>query len=109
VPPLGSLDINVSLPQAANGRFAEGIPVSSLTVIGRQVPDTEADSSHSDRKLTNSIWNALSQEGSPVAHVVATWAFDKRMLSQVYGAPFLLRAVRARGRNLRSPRITYST
>ena len=37
------------------------------------------------------------------------WASDKRMLSRCYGAPFLLRAARARGRNLRSPRITYST
>jgi len=36
VPPLGSLDINVSLPQATNGRFTEGIPVSSLTEVGRQ-------------------------------------------------------------------------
>ena len=30
----GSLDINVSLPQAANGRFTEGISVSSLTEVG---------------------------------------------------------------------------
>ena len=51
----------------------------------------------------------LSQGETPVAHVVAKWASDKRVLSQVYGAPFLLRAARARGRNLRSPRITYST
>jgi hypothetical protein len=96
-------------PLVTNDRYLLAILAQSVSAVGRQVPDTEADSSHSDRKLTNSIWNALSQEGSPVAHVVATWAFDKRMLSQVYGAPFLLRAVRARGRNLRSPRITYST
>ena len=39
----------------------------------------------------------------------AKWASDRRMLSRVYGEAFLLRAARARGRNLRSPRITYST
>ena len=33
-------------------------------------------------------------------------ASNKRMLSQVYGAAFLLRFAKARGRNLRSPRIT---
>jgi hypothetical protein len=103
------LDNSIIVPQPANGCFAAMIFVTATRAFGRQVPNTAADSSHSDRKLTNSIWNALSQEESRVAHVAATWAFDKRMLSQVYGAPFLLRAVRARGRNLRSPRITYST
>jgi hypothetical protein len=33
---------------------------------------------------------------------------DRRTLSLVYGAAFLLRAARARGRNLRSPRTTYN-
>jgi hypothetical protein len=28
---------------------------------------------------------------------------------RIYGAAFLLRAAKARGRNFRSPRITYST
>jgi hypothetical protein len=34
------------------------------------------------------------------------WASDKRMVSRVYRGAFLPRAARARGRNLRSPRIT---
>ena len=72
-----------SLPPYVNGCFIPNIYVPRKSESGRQVPDTAADRSHSDRKLTNSIWSALSQEGSPVAHVVATWAFDKRMLSQV--------------------------
>ncbi len=37
------------------------------------------------------------------------FASDKRMRSRVYGTAFLVRAARARGRSLRSPRITYST
>jgi hypothetical protein len=36
---MGSLEINASLPQAANGRFTEAISVSSLTEIGRDAPD----------------------------------------------------------------------
>jgi hypothetical protein len=62
------------------------------------------------RKKTNELkFERLSQKGTPVASVVAKWASDKRLLSRVYGAAFLLRAARARGRNLRSPRIKYST
>jgi hypothetical protein len=50
--------------------------------VGRQAPDAAPDTSQ---------------------------ASDQRMPPRVYGAAFLLRAARARGRNLRSPRITYST
>jgi hypothetical protein len=62
------------------------------------------------RKKTDELeLERLSEKETPVAHVDAKWASDKRLLSRVYGAVFLLRAARACGRNLRSPRITYST
>jgi hypothetical protein len=59
----------------ANDSLPACISILRLTESGRQVPDIAVDSSHSDGKLTNSIWNALSQQESPVARVVTTWAF----------------------------------
>jgi hypothetical protein len=52
---------------------------------------------------------AIQHKENPEAHVGSEISSDRRMLSRVYGEAFLLRATRARTRNLRSPRITYST
>jgi 2-keto-4-pentenoate hydratase len=43
------------------------------------------------------------------AQGLANEGFAADVSSPAYGADFLLRAAKARGRNLRSPRITYTT
>lgn len=45
----------------------------------------------------------------PLAPMDSWMRVLRRMSSPVYGADFLPRAAKVRGRNLRSPRITYTT
>jgi hypothetical protein len=87
--------------------YEQVIPDPSMTRIGGR-----CCARHQPFKLrtTNAFkMERISREENPVAQLVAKWASDKRMVSRVYGAAFLLRAARARARNLRSPRFTYST
>jgi len=51
---------------------------------------------------------AVQAKENPEAHVSSEISSNQQMFSRVYGEAFLLRAARARSRNLRSPRITYS-
>jgi len=56
--------------------------------------------------VSDRVWPRLQ----PVAaQGLANEGFAADVSSPAYGADFLLRAAKVRGRNLRSPRITYTT
>jgi hypothetical protein len=100
--------MRASLTQTANVGFAAIIPGQSMAACGRQAPDAPPDTAIRET-LVHAKWNASRRRKIRLRTFVAKWASDKRMVSRVYGAAFLLRARRVRGRNLRSPRITCST